>query len=179
MSGIGKKLQTGTLIRTWNFDESNCQGQTIAVKNNNGDYQPVIHVESVNCAQGTIDRVEFKKEELENLGFTVIVKDRPKKKMSSKQLAYELHSMSKTEFAEVFAYLDLMHKGELEKDAISQKAFEGLTLTADGMRHLGKDLYRLTHWIGNSLSDIINDPKVEPSAWWKHEDDDDDDAGVS
>ena len=95
------------------------------------------------------------------------------KMKDTKQIAYELHTLSGSEFAEVFAYLDLMHKCANE-----QHPLENVTLTADGMRHLGKDLYRLTHWIGNSLSDIINDPKVEPSAWWKHEDDDDD-AGVS
>lgn len=73
MSGIAKRLSTGTLIKAWNFDESNCQGQTVAVKNSNGDYQPVIHIESRNCAQGTVDRVEIKKSVLEELGFTVIV----------------------------------------------------------------------------------------------------------
>ena len=80
MSGILKKLMTGTLLKTWNFDESNCNGQTIAVKNSNGDYQPVIHVEARNCAEGTVDRVEIKKDKLEALGFTVIITDKPKSK---------------------------------------------------------------------------------------------------
>ena len=71
--GITKKLATGTMIKAYSFDESNAQGQAIAVKNSNGDYQPVIFIESRTCAQGTIDRIEIKKRDLEELGFTVII----------------------------------------------------------------------------------------------------------
>lgn len=73
MSGILKKLRTGTMLRTFNFDESNANGQMVTIRNNNGDYQNVVCIESVNCAQGTIDRIQIKKSVLESLGFTVII----------------------------------------------------------------------------------------------------------
>ncbi len=72
MSGIAKKLITGATIRAWNFNESNAQGQTLTIRDSNGDDVPIIHVEAVNCAQGTVNRIVFKKSEAEQLGFLVV-----------------------------------------------------------------------------------------------------------
>ena len=72
MSGIAKKLSTGATLRAWNFEESNAAGQTMAIKNSNGDFEPFLHAEAVNCAQGTCNRVVFKKSVLEKLGWIVI-----------------------------------------------------------------------------------------------------------
>ncbi|ADL36160.1 hypothetical protein bpr_II223 (plasmid) [Butyrivibrio proteoclasticus B316] len=69
---LSKKLATGTCIRAWNYDLGNCIGQAIAVKNNNADYPAMVSVESVKCAQGTINRVVIKKSELEKMGFIVV-----------------------------------------------------------------------------------------------------------
>ncbi len=69
---LGKKLNTGATLRAWNFEESNAQGQTMAIKNNNGDYEPFLHAEAINCAQGTVNRIVFKKSVLENLGWLII-----------------------------------------------------------------------------------------------------------
>ena len=70
---LNKKLKTGTCIRAWNYEESNYVGQAIGVKNSNGDYNPMVYIESVNCLEGTVDRVIIKKSELENMGFAVFI----------------------------------------------------------------------------------------------------------
>ena len=72
MSGIAKKLITGATIRAMNFDMSNTQGQTLTIRDSNGDDVPVIHVEAVNCAEGIVNRIVFKKSEAARLGFLVI-----------------------------------------------------------------------------------------------------------
>ncbi len=72
MSGISKKLITGKIIKAMNFEMSNAQGQTLTIRNSNGDDVPIIHVETVNCAQGTVNRIVFKKSEAEQLGFLVV-----------------------------------------------------------------------------------------------------------
>ncbi len=70
---LSKKLKTGTIIRTWNFDEVTTSGQTISVKNKaSGNYNPLIHIESVKCAEGIKDRIVIKKSVAEEFGFVVI-----------------------------------------------------------------------------------------------------------
>ncbi len=70
---LNKKLKTGTCVKTWNYDEPNFAGQAISVKNSNGDYNPVVYIESANCIEGTVDRVCVKKSLLESMGITVII----------------------------------------------------------------------------------------------------------
>ena len=70
---LSKKLETGTIIRTWNFDEVTTSGQTISVKNkSSGGYNPLIHIESVKCAEGIKDRIVIKKSVIKEFGFIVI-----------------------------------------------------------------------------------------------------------
>lgn len=70
---LSKKLKTGTTIRTWNFDEGNTCGQTIAVKNGStGNYDPLFHIESVKCAEGIKNRIVFKRSLAEKEGFIII-----------------------------------------------------------------------------------------------------------
>lgn len=69
---INKKLETGTCLRAWNYETGATVGQTIGIKNSNGDYEAVIHVESVRCDDEIKDRIVIKKSSLEKLGFIII-----------------------------------------------------------------------------------------------------------
>lgn len=69
---LNKKLATGTKVSAWNYEDGNHVGQALAVKNRNGDYVSVINIESVNCAQGLVDRVVIKKSALKEAGFLII-----------------------------------------------------------------------------------------------------------
>ena len=69
---LGKKLKTGTCLQTWNYDDGVTSGQTIGIKNENGDYTPVAHIESVRCAEGLVNRLVLKKSFLKEKGFVII-----------------------------------------------------------------------------------------------------------
>jgi len=69
---LNKKLKTGTILRSWNYEDENYTGQALAVKTKNGTYPALIHVESIKCEDGVINQVIFKKSEFEKLGFTII-----------------------------------------------------------------------------------------------------------
>lgn len=71
---LGKTLETGSIIRTWNYDTDTMAGQTIGVKNNaTGIYDPLVHVESVQDKEGgTVNRIVIKKERATALGWQII-----------------------------------------------------------------------------------------------------------
>lgn len=67
-----KTLKTGTKIRVWDYENENHSGHAIGIKDVNGDFPVVINAESVNCAQGTVNRVVIKKSILEKLGWVIV-----------------------------------------------------------------------------------------------------------
>ncbi len=67
-----KRLATGKVVGAWSYESPNYAGITVGVKNSNGDLQPVIHAESVRCADGLVDRVVILKAELRKLGFVIV-----------------------------------------------------------------------------------------------------------
>ncbi len=67
-----KRLATGKVVGAWSYESPNYAGITVGVKNSNGDLQPVIHAESVRCADGLVDRVVIHKSELKKLGFLIV-----------------------------------------------------------------------------------------------------------
>lgn len=70
---LSKKLKTGTIVRTWNFEEGNTVGQTVAIKNQvTGEHDAIIHIESVDCADGVKDRIVIKKEAIKKAGIIII-----------------------------------------------------------------------------------------------------------
>lgn len=71
---LSKRLNSGAAIRTWNFgnNEDNVMGQTVGVKNANGDYEPILHIESMKCEEGVKNRVVIKKNVLEKLDWTIV-----------------------------------------------------------------------------------------------------------
>ncbi len=70
---LQKRLRTGAVIKTWNYDEVTTTGQTVAVKNGStGDYEALVHVEGVKCAEGIVNRLVIKKTTAEKLGWIVV-----------------------------------------------------------------------------------------------------------
>ena len=66
-------FRTGTVIKAWNYDEVTTTGQTIAVKNGStGDYEALVHVEGVKCAEGIVNRIVIKKTTAKKLGWIVV-----------------------------------------------------------------------------------------------------------
>lgn len=66
-------LETGAKVKTWNYDTGTMLGQSLAVKNNStGEYEPLVHVESVKCAEGIKNRLIVKKTIAEKHGFIII-----------------------------------------------------------------------------------------------------------
>ena len=87
--------------------------------------------------------------------------------ISAKEIAYAIHTCDNEKFAEIFAYLQKMHKGELGQLRDEQAALEKMTLSAEYMLEFGKTIDSLTHWIGNNLWEVINEPDIATDAWWK------------
>ncbi len=69
---LEKTLETNSKVKSWNFDAFNTKGQRIGLKNSNGDYEPIITVESVKCSEGIVDRIVINKTLLREAGFTII-----------------------------------------------------------------------------------------------------------
>lgn len=70
---LKKKLDTGTVIAAYNHEEGNTVGQTISAKNGStGCYEPLVHIESVKCAEGTMNRLVIKRSTAEKLGWLII-----------------------------------------------------------------------------------------------------------
>ena len=69
----GYPLKTGTVIKAWNYDEGTTSGMSVAAKNTAGGNDNVLlHIESVECAEGIVNRIVFKKDEAKKLGWTII-----------------------------------------------------------------------------------------------------------
>ena len=69
---LSKKLETDSIIKTWNYNEGNTIGQTVGVKNTNGDYDSILHIESVKCSEGVKNRVVIKRSVLEKLDWIIV-----------------------------------------------------------------------------------------------------------
>ena len=70
---LSKKLSTGTVIKAWNYDKMTTVGQTIGVKNGStGDFEALVHVESVKCSEGVVNRLVIKKTTAEKLGWIIV-----------------------------------------------------------------------------------------------------------
>ena len=70
---LQKRLKTGTVIKAWNYDEVTTTGQTVAAKNGStGDFEALIHAESVKCSEGIINRLVIKKSVAKRLGWIVV-----------------------------------------------------------------------------------------------------------
>ncbi len=70
---LSKKLATGTVVKAWNYDEVTTTGMTIAEKNGStGNFDALIHVESVKCAEGIINRLVIKRDAANKLGWTIV-----------------------------------------------------------------------------------------------------------
>ena len=91
--------------------------------------------------------------------------------IDTKQMAYELYESSDVEFAEVFAYLNEMRKGALVAFAEpAEDNLERLTLTKEKMLAVTDETNNtLFNWLRCSLSEVIDSPEIDVSAWWKQE----------
>jgi len=69
---LNKKLETGTVIKAWNYDGVTTTGMSVAAKNGNtGGFDALLHVESVKCAEGVVNRLVIKRATVEKLGWTI------------------------------------------------------------------------------------------------------------
>ncbi len=63
---LNKKLATDVVLRTWNYEEGNKAGQTIAAYNGEtGEYDPLVHVESITCLEGTTQQITINRKNAE------------------------------------------------------------------------------------------------------------------
>ena len=73
---IAKKLESGTCIKTWNFEDDTFMGQTVAIKDDEMCYTPIVHVESVKCMEDdkpvVKNRIVIKKSILERYDFDIV-----------------------------------------------------------------------------------------------------------
>ncbi len=90
--------------------------------------------------------------------------------IDTKQLAYELYESDDIQFAEVFAYLNCMRKGALiHCDGCIGENLGKLTLTKDEVLAVTAEDENgsIFNWLRVILSEIIDSPEVNVSAWWK------------
>jgi len=68
-----KKLPTGTVLNSWNYDTGNREGQAVAVKNGyTGGYDILLEIESVLFSEGKKNRIILKKSIAEKHGFLIV-----------------------------------------------------------------------------------------------------------
>ena len=90
--------------------------------------------------------------------------------IDTKKLAYELYESDDIQFAEVVAYLNCMRKGALTHgDGSISENLEKLTLTKDEVLAVTAEAESCSifNWLRVILSEIIDNPEVNVSAWWK------------
>ena len=69
-----KKLQTGKTIETWNYDTGIYKGQSIGVFDGMcGHSKAVVSVESVDSADGVVNRIVINKANADKYGFRIII----------------------------------------------------------------------------------------------------------
>lgn len=70
---LSKKLETGTIIRTWNYEQGSTTGQTVAAKDEKtNDYDALVHIESVKDGNKLINRIVIKKADAKRLGWVIV-----------------------------------------------------------------------------------------------------------
>lgn len=70
---LSKRLETGTIIRTWNYEQGFTTGQTVAAKDKTtNDYDALVHVESVKDGNKLINRIVIKKADAKRLGWVIV-----------------------------------------------------------------------------------------------------------
>lgn len=70
---LSKRLETGTIIRTWNYEQGSTTGQTVAAKNKmTNDYDALIHIESVKDGNKLINRIVIKVADAKRLGWVIV-----------------------------------------------------------------------------------------------------------
>ena len=72
---LGKKLDTGTVLMSWNYEtrDGSSMGQEISVRDKNtGGYQVLIDIGSRKTEKGVENRLVIKKSLAEKLGWVVI-----------------------------------------------------------------------------------------------------------
>ncbi len=66
---LNKKLETGTIVKAWTYEEGNTVGITVGSnKETSGDPIPLLHIESVRCAEGTVNRIVIKNDTIKKTG---------------------------------------------------------------------------------------------------------------
>ena len=70
---LSKRLETGTIIRTWNYEQGSTTGQTVAAKDKTtNDYDALVHVESVKDGNKLINRIVIKTVDAKRLGWVIV-----------------------------------------------------------------------------------------------------------
>ena len=71
--GIKKKLQTGNTIEAWTYESPNYVGISVGVFDKmHNNSKAMLSIESVNCEEGTVNRIVINKEKAEKYGFRII-----------------------------------------------------------------------------------------------------------
>jgi hypothetical protein len=72
-NALKAKLKTGTTIGAATYDHITTKGIVVGTENSStGNFDTLVQVESVKCADGIVNRIVLKKELAKQLGWTIL-----------------------------------------------------------------------------------------------------------
>lgn len=84
---LNKKLETGTIVKAWPYEEGNTVGITVGSEKKTLDGPAaLLHVESVRCAEGTVNRIVIKNDTIKKQGWLVLEDQKGKTELSFKSI---------------------------------------------------------------------------------------------
>lgn len=73
---LKKKLKTDSVIEAWNYDTEIYTGISIGVYDKMvGNSKAIVSVESVDCADGVVNRIVINKKKAEKYGFRIVIEE--------------------------------------------------------------------------------------------------------
>ncbi len=84
---LNKKLETGTIVKVWPYEEGNVVGITVGSKKKASDEPvPLLHIESARFARGAVNRIVIETDTVKQQGWLVLEDQKGKTELSFKSI---------------------------------------------------------------------------------------------
>ena len=71
---LRKKIAPNIVIGAWNYNNENCMGQCIGIKESADSawYRALIQVENIKTKEGSVNRIKLNKDRINQFGFIIV-----------------------------------------------------------------------------------------------------------